>query len=311
MQKPPAPQDKTCFFILVTSPEAEVHAHFLISSLRTFGGDLRACPIWVFLPNQERVSTLYTDLEDVHVFPTTIEEAFGRYYFTYKVHTCALAEEMAAREFRSLIWLSPQCLIVNPPDLLALSPSFDAAFRPVHIRNVGLPVGEPLDSYWREVYRRVGIDDPAHSIESFVDQQSLRPYFNSHLFSINPAKGVLRTWLTYFKRMITDQKFQSGPCQDEVHQIFLHQAILSALLPKMLVWERIRILPPEYSYPLHLHHEVPEARRPASLNDLVCPVYEDTYRFPDTLNGLEVHTPLKEWLIRHDLSDLPDGGNQV
>jgi hypothetical protein len=297
MQNPSSLNDQTCFFILVTSLEGEKHARFLIESLRTFGGDLRACPIWVFLPNRERVSTIYTDLEDVHVFPIEIEEAFSRYYFTYKVHTCALAEELAESEFRSLVWLSPQCLIVNSPDLCDLSPSFDAAFRPVHIRNVGLPVEEPLDAYWREVYRNVGVDDPPYSVESFVDLQELRPYFNSHIFSINPMRGVLRTWLTHFKRMIMDQAFQSGPCQDEVHQIFLHQAILSALLPKILAWERVRILPPEYSYPLHLHHEVPEARRPGSLNDLVCPVYEDAYRFPDTLNGVAVDGFLRDWLI--------------
>ena len=311
MQKPSAPHNQTCFFILVTSFEGEKHARFLIESLRTFGGDLCACPIWVFLPNRERVSSLYTDLEDVHVFPIAVEEGFSRYYFTYKVHTCASAEEMAEGEFRSLVWLSPQCLIVNPPDHFDLAPDMDAAFRPVHIRNVGLPVEAPLDSYWRKIYQTVGVKDPTYSVESFVDQQALRPYFNSHIFSINPARGVLRSWLTYFKRMIADQAFQSGPCQDEVHQIFLHQAILSALLPKLLAWERIRILPPEYSYPLHLHHEVPEVRKPDSLNDLVCPVYEDTYRFPDTLNGLEVLMPLKEWLIKHDLRDHPDNGIQL
>lgn len=300
MNNPSNPNDSTCFFILVTSPDAEVHARFLIKSLRTFAGDLRACPIWVFTPNRERVSSLFKDLEKVEVFPITIDEAFSRYYFTYKVHTCALAEKMAEHKVKSLVWLSPQCLIVNPPDLFDLTPDFDAAFRPVHIRNVGLPADEPLNAYWREVYRAVGVEDPAHMVESFVDHQTLRPYFNSHIFAIDPTQGVLRNWLTHFKRMIMDPVFQSGPCQDEIHKIFLHQAILSALLPKMLAWERIRILPPEYSYPLHLHHEVPEEGKPGSFNDLICPVYEDTYRFPDTLNGLEVHVPLKDWLMDHD-----------
>ena len=97
--------------------------------------------------------------------------------------------------------------------------------------------------------------------------------------------------------MITDQAFQSGPCQDERHHIFLHQAIWSALLTKLLDRKRVRLLPPEYSYPLHFHPEIPLARRAQTLNDLVCPVYEGAYTYPDTLNGLDVQEPLKSWLV--------------
>jgi len=129
-----------------------------------------------------------------------------------------------------------------------------------------------------------------------VGLQEIRPYFNTHLFSIDPSKGVLREWWELFKTMIADQEFQSRYCGDEEHRIFLHQALLSGLLAKRLEWKRIRVLPPEYSYPLHLHHRVPRARRPTMLNGLVCPVYEESYRYPDTLNGIGVHEPLKSWL---------------
>lgn len=52
--------------------------------------------------------------------------------------------------------------------------------------------------------------------------------------------------------MVTDEAFQAGPCRDELHRIFLHQAILSTLVAKQLDWERVRLLPPEYNYPLNL-----------------------------------------------------------
>ncbi len=82
-------------------------------------------------------------------------------------------------------------------------------------------------------------------------------------------------------------------------RIFLHQAILSALAAKNLGRERIRLLPPAYSYPLHLHPQVPTGRQPGRLNDLVCPVYEDAFEFPVTFNGLQIDQPLRSWLAEH------------
>ena len=294
-----SPAGKTRFLILVRSVKGQRRARLLIESLRAFGGRLRDCPVWVFLPYPASVPCEYPGIEKVHCMPLVLEDEFRHYLFADKVHACAQAEAMAVQEdVRSLVWSSPSSLILNPPVLCDLSPSFDAAFRPVHIKNVGLSVDEPLDDFWKEIYRTVGVSDTPLTVESFVDSRQLRPYYNTHLFSMNPSKGVLRTWFECFKTMVSDQAFQSGPCGDQDHKIFLHQAILSALVTKLLDWERTRILPPEYSYPLHLHQQVPQTRRPQTLNSLVCPVYEQVYRYPDTLNGIQVHEPLSSWLMK-------------
>ena len=73
------------------------------------------------------------------------------YYFAGKVCASAQAEELATPGVRSLIWIDPACLIVRPPLLFDLGQSFDAAVRPVHIRNVGLPPGEPLNGFWKKI----------------------------------------------------------------------------------------------------------------------------------------------------------------
>jgi hypothetical protein len=108
--------------------------------------------------------------------------------------------------------------------------------------------------------------------------------------------GVLRTWWEYFKTLVSDRDFQQGPCRGEAHQIFLHQAILSALLIKLLDMERILLLPPEYSYPLHFQDQIPPVRRAQRLNDLVCPVYEELQPHPAGLAGIAVDEPLRSWL---------------
>ncbi len=288
--------EQTCFFTLVGSPEEEANARLLIESLRAFGGQLSDCEVWVFVSDPTSVRCAWPDLENVHRVPLARDEAW-RYYFARKVRACAQAEAMTAGRVRSLVWVSAQCLIVNPPTLFALVPSLAAAFRPVHIQNVGAPAGEPLDQYWKAVYRAVGIEDTSLTVESLVDMRELRPYFNSHLFAVDPSQGLCQTWLELFGAMVADADFQSGPCGDELHRIFLHQAILSALVVKQLDWQQLGILPPEYSYPLHLHQQVPLGRRAQTLNQLVCPVYEGAYRYPETLGGVKVEEPLRSWLV--------------
>ncbi len=288
--------DRTCFFTLVSSMEGAANARLLIESLRAFGGQLSDCEVLVLLSDPMSVRCSCTDLGNVHCLPLAGDEAWS-YYFANKVRACAQAEALTAGRVRSLVWVSTQCLIVNQPTLFALAPTLAAAFRPVHIQNVGPSADKPLDEYWKAVYGVVGMEDTSLTIESWVDMRELRPYFNSHLFALDPSQGLCQTWLELFRAMVADADFQSGPCKDELHRIFLHQAILSVLVIHHLDWQRIGVLPPEYSYPLHLHQQVPPGRRARTLNQLVCPVYEGAYRYPETLGEIQVEEPLRSWLV--------------
>jgi len=285
------PAGQTCFFTLIDSQRGARNAALLIESLRSFGGSLSQSPFWVFSAQPQHTSRLFAG-PNILTFPLEVESSCQSYIFTAKVHACAQAESLAAGKVQSLVWLSTDSLIVNPPTLFSLNTAYDAAFRTVHIRNIGSPAQEPLDSFWEAVYQTVGLDKAPFAVESFVDEQVIRPYFNSHCFAIDPSLGLCHLWLERFKEMVSDQAFQSGPCADELHQVFLHQAILSTLVAKHLPKEQIRFLPLEYSYPLHFHHQVPAQSRPLLLNDLVCAVYEGY------LEGGEiaVQEPLRSWL---------------
>jgi hypothetical protein len=188
------------------------------------------------------------------------------------------------------------CLIVNPPLLYVLGSEFDAALRPVHIRNVGLRWDDPVDPFWRRIYEVVGVQDMHMTVESFVDQQKLRAYYNSHAFSINPSLGLYRQWFEYFQRLVLDQDFQRLACQDDPHQIFLFQALLSTLLVAALEPQRIRILPAVYNYPYNLQQSVPEGVRARSLNDVVSIAYEDRTLNPDEMKDIDIDQPLRSWL---------------
>lgn len=191
------------------------------------------------------------------------------------------------------------CLVVSPPVLYGLAGEMDAAIRPVHIRNVGLRKAEPLDTYWKNIYETVGVGDIDVVVESFVDRQPIRAYFNTHAFAVNPAKRLLHAWLEVFEKLISDKEFQVSACQGYFHQVFLHQAVLSALLAASLDLNRVRILPPEYNYPYNLHQSLAPDRRAAALNDLVSFTYEDRSIALAGVTDIEIREPLRSWLEQH------------
>lgn len=290
------PTGQMAFVTAVLNPQQRASARLLVDSLRAFGGPLSECPIWILEMRPQTAPCGDLVGPGVDVVRLEVPEALPRYYFTFKVYGWAQVEAWADPAIQSLVWLAPECLIVRPPMHFELNPPLAAAFRPVHIRNVGLAADAALDPFWQGVYRTVDLEDAGYTVESFVDRQRIRPYYNTHLFALSPELGIGRAWLEDFEALVQDDAFQAAACAGELHQIFLHQAVLSALLAKRLGPERIRTLPAEYSYPLHFHERVPPDRQPESLNRLVCPVYEEDFRYPETLGGLPAEEPLASWL---------------
>jgi hypothetical protein len=265
--------------------------------IRSFGGALSGCPILLFESQPEAADPWRSGEAGVKVFPLIVPDDLEGYPLAAKVYACARAEDRARESgARSLIWIDRCCLVVGPPVLFDLGGSFDAAVRPVHHRNVGISAGAPLDEYWQQVYEAVGIRDTSAVVETFVEAERIRAYFNTHAFAVNPGKGLLREWYEVFRTLVGNEDFQSGPCRDESHRIFLHQAVLSALLAAAVEWTRIRILPPEYNYPYNLHDSVPAARRARALNDLVTVVYEGRPLDPAAVGDIEIREPLRSWL---------------
>jgi hypothetical protein len=291
--------DQTLFFTLLGGPDDEWSARLLIDSVRTFGGPLRDSPFWVFLRDPEKLPGRRLEGTGVRLIPLQIDPSYPRYVLGSKVYASAQAEALAGPGVESLVYLTPQCLVTQPPVLLDLGDAFDVAIRPVHIQNVGLTPAEPLDGFWSGVYQAVGVTDVDLTVESFVEGQRIRAYYNSGAYAVNPAWGLFRRWRELFLALVRDETYQRGPCQDERHQIFLHQAVLSALIAATIAPARIRLLPPTYGYPLHLHHETLPSRQAQALDDLVCIIYEELLPDPERLTGIAVREPLRSWLSDH------------
>jgi hypothetical protein len=282
---------RTLFFTAV-SRETLDRARLLILSVREFGGRFSEEPLLVFVPESLDTGAAFRGVEGVDVVKLNSDERAGPYPFRAKVLACAQAEQRAQKDVGSLVWLSANCLVLGPPELLELDQEHDAAFRPVHIRNIGSLGAKPVDDYWQALYDAVGLSDTDLRVESMIGGEQLRPYYNTHCFSVDPRLGLMQQWQETFFRMVLDKGFQSGPCSDELHRIFLHQAVLSALVTKSVEPGRILVLAPEYSYPLHFHKELASDSRAGSLDQLVVPVYEDK----SDLSVLKARGPLGTWV---------------
>jgi len=288
--------ESTVFFTQVSAKEQVAKAWLLIDSIRSFGGEMSQCPIWVFESNPETAPCAGLRGEGIEIIPLKVPGSVAKYILASKVFGCYQAEELAGAEVKNLVWLASDCLVIQSPVLFDLGADIDMAVRPVHIRNVGLTVDEPLNSYWQAIYKAVGLDDVQVSVNSYVDDQQLRAYYNSHMMSINPGLGLYKKWFDLFESLVTNEEFQADSCQDLPHRIFLHQAPLSALIAAELKRERIRLLPPNYIYPYNLQDSISEGRQVRILDDLTCITYEERPLHPDQVEDITINDPLKSWL---------------
>jgi hypothetical protein len=296
---PDPSQSDQVFVTLVRSEEGRQRASLLVESLRSFGGDLKDKPVLVYDTDYHAQSEVVLKQDGVFHAPLVLPSLIEGYFYADKVFACAEAEREVAPNFSTLTWIATDCLILQAPTLFRLQDACLAALRPVHIQNIGLEIVGSIDAYWEKVYLALGVEDVSLSVNSFVDGKHLRAYFNSHAFSVDSRKGWMVKWLDQFCVLATDPTFQSQACADDLHKVFLHQAVLSTLLATSIEKPDLRILPPEYNYPYNLQPRLPPDRQATSLDELVCIAYENRSLDPRYVTDIQIKEPYLTWLQEH------------
>ncbi|MBP7867280.1 MAG: MBL fold metallo-hydrolase [Acidobacteria bacterium] len=271
VQPGPAPPPFPVVFVTyVTTPGQDRAAGLLVDSIRAFGGRFRAAPVLVVLTDPDEVPALrLRSRKDVRVEELRLDAAVNAYPYASKAFAAARAEDLYAGSARVLAWFDPETLLLQEPEL-DLPDGVTLAVRPVQVRNVGLPWDAPPDAFWSALYARCGAEPGrAVPVESFVEGQRLRGYLNCGIFAIRSDTGLLREWARLVDECLKDEAFQHSACSDAPHRIFLHQAVLSALVTARLTPDRIRFLPHGHGYPLNLHARLPAERRAAALGRVV------------------------------------------
>ena len=111
---------QTVFVTMVRTASERACAGLLIESIRSFGGALSRCEIWLFEANPQTAPAEPGERRR----PCSAAACTRRrraLYFADKVYACAHAEELATGQFQSLIWIDPACLIIQPPLLFDLA----------------------------------------------------------------------------------------------------------------------------------------------------------------------------------------------
>jgi len=286
------------FLTVVTSPQEEHYASILIDSIRDFAGPYRHCEIYVAQSGRERLSCKGLRARGAKIVTLEMNDRLRGYPLADKVYACDQLERAIISESQVLVWMNPECLVLRPPVELTLRPSEAIAARPVHIKNVGSPIAEPANDYWLTVFKALGVDPAGvFAVESFVDGQKIRAYFNCGTMSIRPERELCQVWKDSFEKLALDKMFQQT--LDKRHALFLHQVVFSAVLVARLQPSEIKMLPPDYGYPLHLHEELPSERKSGSLNGLTTVIYEEYFQRPNWAEGMAIYEPLKSWLASH------------
>jgi len=105
-------------------------------------------------------------------------------------------------------------------------------------------MGQPVDEFWSAIYTVTGVD-PATvpAVESLVESTIIRFYINCGIIAYRPKLGICQEWARAFSVMVRDAAFQSSACADPLHRVFLHQAVLSAVVLARTRQAELRLLP--------------------------------------------------------------------
>jgi hypothetical protein len=281
----------------------------LVDSLRRHGGDLANAP-WFVVADASATEPLdQAGLAGTKRLPLHVDEVARGIPFAAKAYAAAAVERLVPGA-ETLAWMDPESLVLGPPRALDLGPSAAVALRPVFLVNaIGQAEGTPVDGYWARLYREAGADAAAvPTVESFVDEQRVRFYVNCGVIAWRPGRGIAREWARALSAVLADEAYRSAFCADARHRVFLHQAVLSAVLLARTAPAERRWLPADHGYPLGLHERVPAAKRVRRLEDLACLIYDTLWdEKPDWLDRVPVEDPLRSWLADAHRRAVPVG----
>lgn len=287
------------FMTYAQTPSHMRAAEALLASIREFAGDWGQSGFYVATPEPDAPGIERLRKQGAKIVPLPADDPALGYFYGIKPLACAAVEALLASEAGStLIYLDPETLVLRQPNALALDGGQRFACRPVHLNNtIGQAPDAAPDRFWGALYEKAGVDVAAlPTIETFVDGVTVRAYYNCIIFSVHPGDGLMRDWLALFRTMLEDGEYQREACADARHRIFLHQAALTAVVSARLDPDTIRILPPDYTYPIGLLDRLPETKKIVRLNDVTTAVLEYLWEKPAWMNTIAIDEPLKSWL---------------
>jgi len=292
------------FAFMIGCGEAELDALRLARSIRTFGGEFCFNPIWMLSQRREGDLSEVTRQElysiGARLISFEMDSDGSNFPFASYVTSAGIAEGLAQGEASFLVMMAPDTLVLQQPAEFLLQAGKSLGGCPVHLKLLGSGFDQPLDEFWKLIYHDCQVDvKKVFAMQTIVDEQAVRAYFNAGLLVVRPERGLLRGWQSTFERLFRLPEYEAFYQQNELYKIFMHQIVLAGSILSRLKPEEFQQFPFEFNYPLHLHTRLAIDRRPSSLAKLVTCRFEDYREFfgNPVLNGLiQIDKSLNDWL---------------
>lgn len=306
-ESPELSSSEPAIVTFVSNPEQERSVRALIQSVRALGGPYAQIPVYVVSTDTKTLPCHSLKDPDTIILPLEMNPEFLNYPLAFKAFAAATVEKRVHQERDTLIFLDPGVLVLKPLSDLVLDKEHDLALRPVTLSNgIGIPPEAGENDYWTPIYRQCGLDARSlPTVKTIVEEIPLLPYYNCEVFSFRPALGLARQWAETLTVFLRDDAYQKTVCTTFTRQLFLHQAVLSAVVGSGVTNRRIRALPLESAYPFSQHDRLPKNRQAASLDDLSVVIFDRTWQQnPGWMKKLPLSGPLKERLFKISLDYL-------
>jgi hypothetical protein len=282
----------------VTSTETMI----LIESIREFAKELSKNPIWLFTKKtlEEIPEELLRRLKELNVDVITLDldPNIANFSFIDHVYAAAKAEEMAINKTKNLVFLGTNSLFFDSPIEFLLDEGINLGYRPVHHKLIGSIFNEPIDYFWSLIYKKCEVNqEKIFAMQTHVDGQILRPYISSGCLVVNPKRGFFKAWWERYKIIHKEPVFKEFYEKSDLYIIFIHQAVLSAVMLSELGSDEIQELSFDYNYPINLYHESLDKYKPKTFDEIITARYYlekiiDEVEF----NKIPFKEPMKSWL---------------
>ncbi len=296
-----AQQDLIVSTIVYPGTSTETDVVLLFRSIREFGGALKNVTLWCFVPasSKEKIPSVIEQLHglDVEFITFDTEKTDLRFPFIADARAAARAELRARTRAELLVWFSANTLVFQEPRHFFIPENKHLAYRPVHHTLIGSLYDEPLNRFWKEIYRHCRVpEDRIFPMTTHVDNKIIRPYFNAGILVTRPDETILHSWCDTLLRVYRRNEFREFYEQDKRYTIFMHQAVLTGVILSRCAHDQLQELPPTYNYPLHLYDEDVTPNRPSTLEELVTVRHEGFYKNPQWSENIPAGKNLKTWL---------------
>lgn len=284
----------------VSNNQQERAIRALIRSIRHFGGIYSDSEIYVILGNRENFPCHSLKGERVVLQPAEMEDAFKDYPLAIKAFSAAQVERKVNEKISTLVWFDPGTILLKPPVDFDLKGTYSVAVRPVSLTNrIGLPPGTKPNDYWLPIYKATGLNyKTLPAIKTVVDEVKIQPYYNCEIFSVDPRLGIFSEWAKKLKIFLEDKQFQDDACKTFIRKLFLHQAVLSAVIVSKVPEKKIKPLSIKSSYPFNQHKDVSDKKKILFLDEATAVIFDYAWdRIASWMNRIPIKESLKSWLL--------------